>query len=383
VADRAAVTVVGGGVHGCSVAFFLARRGITDVLVLEKEEGLGAGSTTKAAGGIRYQFSTEINIRLSQESIPFLERFEAETGSPFRFHQLGYLLLGTTPADLEEFRRNVRLQQSLGVPVKAVTPDECRQLVPAMNPDGVLGGTFCPKDGYGDPYELVQGFARAARERGVRFETSRTVTGLRVRGGRVAGVETSRGPVESPVVVLCTGAWSGKLGEEIGIDIPIRPFRRDVFVTGSFPAVGHPLPMVIEYATGFYFHSEGDALLFGMADKDEPSTFSTAVRWTWLPRVLERLVHRLPVAADAEVQTAWAGLYEVTPDAHPILGPVPEVEGLFIDAGYSGHGVMHAPAAGKLIAEFIADGEARTLDVSALSIERFRSGADRREQAVF
>lgn len=382
-AETAAVIIIGAGAMGASTAYHLAKRGLTDVLVLERDDTLGdRASTTKAAGGIRHLFSSEVNIRLSQVSIPFLERFEEETGSPFRFHQLGYLLLAYNEAELDELRRNAAFQRRYGVAVEEWTPQDCRRRVPAMYVDDLAGAVFGPKDGYGDPYEILQGFVKRGRELGVRYAFGRPVTGLLRDGDRVVGVETPRGPVSGGAVVICCGAWSAAVGRMAGVDIPIRPYRRDVFVTGPFPRVGHPLPMVIEYGTGFYYHSEGEALLFGMADKDEPPTDSMAVRWPWLPTVLERLTHRLPPAMDAEVQAAWAGLYEVTPDAHPIIGPIPQAPGLYIAAGYSGHGVMHSPATGIVMAELLTEGRALTVDISPLSITRFGEGKAAREQIV-
>lgn len=365
-----------------SVAYHLARQGVRDVLVVERLESLGLGSTSKATGGFRHQFSTEINIRLSLESLARIEHLTEETGHPVQFLQHGYLLVASSADQMEALRRNLALQQRLGVPAYEVSTAEIAARLPSLNVSDVVGGTFCPRDGYGDPYEVLQAIARGARDRGVRFWLETEVTGIETAGGRVRAVQTSRGRVETPVVVCAAGAWSARVGQMVGIDLPIRPYRRTLWATGPFPQIGHPTPLVIDVANGFHFRSGGQSVIFTMADPDDPPGYNDTPHEAWLPQVLAAAVHRVPVFAEAEVARSWAGLYEVTPDAHPIIGPVPGVEGFIVAAGFSGHGVMHSPATGRIVAELITTGRVSEPDISPLSLERFAGGATFGEKMV-
>lgn len=380
-AEKADVVIIGGGAVGASIAYHLAQKGCRDVVVVERYL-LGSGSTGKSVGGIRQQFSTEINIRLSQESVKFFERFQEETGVDPEFHRVGYLFLATTPAEMEAFSRNVSLQRRLGVPMEVLTPEQAREMVPALNISDVLGATYGPADGYAGVHEVTQGFARRARQLGVRIYEGREVTGIGVNGGRVQAVETAQGPIATPIVVNAAGAWSGQVARMVGLDLPVQPYRRMVFVTEPFPAIPSPIPLTIEFRRGLYFRHEGPGILMGMADPDEPSSFNTEVNWDFLPRLVQAAVERMPILEAARIKTGWAGLYEVTPDAHPILGPVPALQGFIVATGFSGHGFMHSPATGKLIAELIVDGRATTIDISPLGYERFARGELVRESRV-
>jgi sarcosine oxidase subunit beta len=376
--------IIGGGCMGASVAYHLTRRGITNIVVVEREKMLGTGSTGRNAGGVRHQFSNEANIRLSLESIRMLERFEDEVGHAIDFHQDGYLFLLSTDAAVETFRRNVALQRSLGVDVEWLDGDEAASLAPGLDSAGVIGATVCRRDGIADPSGVTTGFAKAAQAAGAAIERDVEVTGVRVSDGRVRAVETSRGTIETPVVVNAAGPWARPVGALAGVDVPVDPVRRHIFIA-SFDGAPAGVPasriMVIDFATTFYFHREGAGLLFGMGARDESPTFDTTVQWDFLPQVIEVAVSRLPALATASISHAWAGLYEMSPDANPIIGPAATVQGLFLINGFSGHGFQHSPAAGRILADMIS-GRDPGLDCSSFSIDRFNTTAVSGERYV-
>ena len=381
--NTADVVIVGGGCMGVSTAYHLAERGAGRVLVLEREKFLGMGSTGRNAGGVRYQFSTQVNIQLSLYSIDVIAHFEELFGVSAQYHPIGYLFLLTRPEELATFKANVALQQRTGVSwVRYLECDEIARLVPLVNLDGVLGGTFCPRDGLADPNTVTQGFAKAAAQRGVRIETETRVTGIQLAGGRVAAVETERGTIATPAVVNCAGPWAATIGRFAGLDIPIAPVRRQFFTTAALPQVPRDHPFTIEFANSFYFHPEGAGVLVGMSNNDEQPGETYAIDEEFHLRTLEHGLYRLPLLEEARVARQMAGLYEVTPDAHPILGQAREVPGFYIGAGFSGHGFQHSPAAGKVLSEIIIDGASRTVNVSMLDLERFRENRPVPEAAV-
>ena len=369
--------IVGGGCMGASVAYHLAKRGITDVVVLEREQMLGTGSTGRNAGGVRHQFSNESNIRLSIESIALLERFADEVGQTIDFHQDGYLFLLSSPSSVETFQQNVALQRSLGVDVHWLDAGGAERLAPGLTADGVIGATFCQRDGIADPNGVTMGFAKGAQAAGAVIERETEVTGIDLAGGRIAGVTTSRGRIDTPIVVNAAGPHARAIGRLAGVDVPVDPYRRHIFIaafdkTGSDAAIRVPASkiMVIDFETTFYFHREGAGMLFGMGDPHEPSTFDTTVRWDFLPDVTDTAVRRLPALADASISHAWAGLYEMTPDANPIIGAAADAPGLFLINGFSGHGFQHSPAAGRILADVIA-GRDPHFDLAPFALERF------------
>jgi len=276
----------------------------------------------------------------------------------------------------------VQLQRSLGVPVEILSPEEAGRMVPGLRTDDLRLTTFCPKDGYADPYSVAMAFAAAARRLGVRILEGHAVTGIEVRDGRVAGAQTSQGPFAVDVVVNAAGAWAAEIGAMAGLSLPIEPYRRQVFVTEPFTELPERLPMVIDFQPHFYFRREGPGILFGMTDLAEPPSFNTSVDWTFLEKVVEHALHRVPPLARASVRRGWAGLYDTTPDSNPILGRVPGLEGFVVAAGFSGHGFMLSPAVGECLAELIVTGESKAVDLTPLSINRFLSGALRQEANI-
>jgi len=378
--ERAEVVIVGGGVHGASIAYHLARKGLRDVLVLERDR-LGSGSTSRNAGGVRLQFSSEINVRLSQRSISHWENFKEEMGIDPEFRQVGYLFLITTERDVAAFDRSLELWRRLDVPARKIDAAEVRRLVPDLRTDDVRFATYCAKDGYLDPTALLNGYVARARELGVRFREAAPVTGITRERDTVRSVTTAGGDVACRIVVNAAGPWAGQIGAMAGLDVPITPLRRQIFVTDPVPGLPRDFPLTVEMATSFYFHRESGGVLMGMADPADRPGFDDSVNWDFLPTIVERALERMPLLERANVKTGWAGFYEDTPDKHPILGKVESLPGFVFAAGFSGHGLMHAPATGEAVAELIVDGHT-TLDISALSFERFARGQLIREHNV-
>jgi sarcosine oxidase subunit beta len=334
---------------------------------------LGTGSTARNAGGVRHQFSNEANVKLSIESIQLIERFADEVGYEIDFHQDGYLFLLSNPDNLDVFRRSVEMQRRLGVEVELLSPEEAQRLAPGLEVGGVIGATYCARDGIADPNGVTMGFAKAAQTAGVEIWRETEVTGIRTEGAQVTRVETTKGPISTRVVVNAAGPYARDIGRMAGLDVPVLPYRRHIFITE--PIAPGPAPasriMVIDFESTFYFHREGAGILFGMSDATEPSSYNTTVSWEFLEKVTQTAVSRLPVLADAGIAHAWAGLYEMTPDAMPIIGQADSVEGFFMITGFSGHGFQHSPAAGRILADLIVKGEALGTNLAPFSFERF------------
>jgi sarcosine oxidase, subunit beta len=375
----ASVVIIGAGVIGASVAYHLARRGWREILVLDRSDSPGQGSTGKATGGFRAQYATPINVRLSLLSREKLRCFTEETGGSAGYHPAGYLWLASTARELEVLRsaRRVQHQQGLTEAVEVGTEDIAR-LNPAVSLDDVIGGAFCPSDGFIRPLGILEGYLTAGRKLGVEVEWQVEVTGLRVGAGNsVAGVETSRGPVSSTAVVNAAGAWAAQVAQWIGLDLPVAPLRRQVAVTEPTDVLPDGMPMTIYTTDGFHLRvRDGRVLLLWPTPGVPRQPFDTGVDDEWIQSVVEKAHRRVPLVRRAAIDrnACWAGLYEVSPDKHAILGPAPECPNLFLLNGCSGHGVMHAPALGQLLAEVISDGAASTLDVSPLRPSRFRQG---------
>ena len=325
--ETAPVVVIGAGCIGASIAYHLGRRGVKGVVVLEREKFAGVCSTGKCAGGIRQQFSTAINVRISQLSVSHLERFAEEMGTGQCFWQVGYLFVLADEPRWRAFQQQAEMQRSLGVPVQTLTPEGAQSIVPQLNVDDVLGASFCPTDGLGDPHMITQGFEQRARELGATFHFARPATGLLVREGRVTGVRTAQGDIDTPIVVNAAGPWAAQVAAWAGVDLPVQPYRRHVFTTHPMAWVSDRLPMIVDMKSGVYMHRESGGLLMGMADKDEPPTFDESTNWDFLERVVEPAIERVPVLEVAEIRAGWAGLYETTPDHNAVLGPPEGIQG--------------------------------------------------------
>lgn len=379
--QSANAVIIGGGVIGASAAYSLAKRGMKNVTLIERESALGAGSTSKAAGGVRMQFSTEINIQLSIESIKKYETFAKDMEYETTFFQNGYLFLLKDPGDVKHFQTNLALQQRLGVPVEWISPQQAQKILPQLFIDDLQGATFCPKDGFISTGDITAGYERQCRKLGVNILMNTPVTNVLHGGGQVKGVTTSHGDIHAPIVINCTGAWAKLIGQMIGLTIPIEPIRRHAVVTRPFPQIKDPFPLTVDFATRLYFHRESGGILLGRSNLAEQPGFDTSVDGNYLPEIIEAALHRVPCLADTDIAHSWAGLYEVTPDAHPIVGETPSLKGLFHAAGFSGHGFMHAPAIGELLAELIMTGKTH-MDLTPLSLTRFQKGAPTEEYAV-
>lgn len=364
------MVVIGAGCIGSSIAHHLVRRGVGRVVVLEREPFAGSGSTSKAAGGVRAQFSTPINVRLSMLAISHYERFAEEMETDPVFFQVGYLFLLGEAARWESFQRQAEMQRGLGLPVQTLTPREARALVPELDVSDVLGATFCPRDGLCLPHEITQAYVTQARRRGATFHFGRPATGLEVERGRLTAVHTAAGAIATPTVVNAAGPWAQAVAAWAGVELPVQPIRRHCFTTEPLDFVREALPMIVDLPSGVYMHQESGGLLMGLANPEEPPGFGTATDWDLLERIVEPAVHRLPALEAARVSNGWAGLYETTPDHNAVLGPPAGVEGFLLANGFSGHGLMHAPAVGQLIAEWIVDGRP-SLDLHSLRLERF------------
>lgn len=378
--ETANVAIIGGGIMGASTAYHLAQRGCTDVVVLERDL-LAQGSTGLSAGGIRQQFSHPANIRLSQEAVRVFERFEEEFGVDMEFRQVGYLFLAQSEDVWQEFLAGVEIQRQYNVPVEALSPEEIKHRWPYLNVTDLLGGTFCAEDGYADPYMAAMGFANAARRLNVRIEEQTQVTGIQIEAGRIRGVETARGPVFAPVVVNVAGPWGGEVAQMVGFHLPVRPVRRQVFVTAAFDPIPKPVPMILDIEPAFYFRGEGPGVLMGMSDPDEPPSFNTNVDYAFMEEVIDAAIHRAPILEDCRINRGWGGLYAITPDDNPIIGPLPGVEGLFCAIGFSGHGFQQAPTVGRLLSELILDGQTG-FDLSPFAHDRFDKVSGKAETRV-
>jgi sarcosine oxidase subunit beta len=371
--EKADVVIIGGGVMGTSTAYHLAKRGYQDVVLVEKKQ-LASGSTGLSAGGIRLQFSIESNIRLSMESLQVFERFAEEFETEIDFRQHGYLFLATEPGDWAEFQANVAVQQRVGVPVRLLSPQDIGELAPYLYLDDVLGGTFCPRDGYADPYSVAMGFAKQARRLGVKILQETEALDIKVSNEKVRAVLTNQGEIATPVVVNVAGPWAAQVGRMVGLELPAVPYRRQVFVTAPFDELPKQIPMIIDFAPSFYFRREGASILMGMTDHEEPPSFNTHFDLAFLVKVAEKAAYRAPILDRADFMRGWGGLYSITPDDNPIVGKdVGGVEGFYCAVGFSGHGFQQSPAVGRILADLITSDQT-DLDLSPFQLGRFETG---------
>ncbi len=365
---------------GCSLAFHLAERGAQVVLV--ERDGLGSQSTGRCAGGVRRQFSSDTNVLIQQLSVHLLASLEATTGVDPEFRHIGYLFVLTSDQQVEDFRRLLSMWLRLGVSdARWVEPSEMRELAPALGGDDILGGTFCPSDGIASPHAVTSGYAAAARRLGATILDDVAVTGIDQRHGRVQMVRTSSGDITTAAVFNCAGAWAAEVGKMAGIMVPVEPYPRHIFVTDPMPDLPRDHPMTIDFGSSFYFHPEGEGMLFGMGLPDEIPSFDTEVDWALLDTIAAVVERRAPRLGTAGIRAAWAGLYEMTPDHQPILGPVDDVAGFWCACGFSGHGFQQAPAVGYLLAQWFA-GEQPEIPLDIFAHRRFTTGMSEPERNV-
>lgn len=374
---KASVVIIGGGSMGVSIAYQLARTGITDVVLLEKD-ALGEGSTCKAAGGVRAQFSDELNIQIGHKSLEVFENFGKIFDQEIDLHQVGYLFLLDTPESVETFERNVALQNSLGVSTRMISVAEAKKLSPYISTDGLLAAAYSPRDGHCTPESVVLGYATAARRLGARLITGCEVTDIRTVDDQIVGVETAGGVIETDTVICVAGAWSQRIGEFVGVDLPVTPVRRQILVSADVPNLQPAMPFTIDFSTSYYFHNEGRGLLMGMSDPDETPGFKLSRDDAWMPRLGDAIAHRTPDFSDIGIASGWAGLYEMTPDHNALIGEAPGVSRFLYATGFSGHGFLMAPAVGEIIRDLYLN-TTPELDVAGLDARRF-AGAEIRPE---
>ncbi|WP_394825440.1 NAD(P)/FAD-dependent oxidoreductase [Pendulispora albinea] len=377
--SKAAAVIIGGGVMGTSIAFHLAEAGAEGIVLLEQNE-LGSGSTCKAAGGVRAQFSDPVNIQLAQRSLEAFARFPERPGQEIDFRRAGYLFLLSRDEDVRAFEQSIALQREYGVPSRLIEPKEAKRLSPLIETDGLLAAAFSPDDGLATPEAVVYGYARGARQRGVHIATQCRVTNIETRGGSIRHVDTSLGSIETGTVICTAGAWSREVGDMVGVDLPVTPYRRQVLFTEPMASLP-PMPMTIDFATSFYFHAEGRGLLVGMSYQEEPPGFHLDRNDAWVPSLLAAAERRAPAVGSAGIASGWAGLYEITPDHNAIVGEAPSLSRFLYATGFSGHGFLQGPAIGETIRDLYL-GREPAVDVSGLSAARFTAGATRPERNI-
>jgi sarcosine oxidase subunit beta len=386
VVSSADVVIIGGGIVGSSIAYQLTKAGCRNVLILERESHQGKGSTGKSMGGVRAQFSTDVSIRMSLFSIPFFRDFEAVMGHPSGYRPQGYLLVATNDRHMGYLRANYNRQVAAGLKTaRIMKTEDIVAMVPQLRSDDIIGGTFCSTDGFVDPYSVMTGFTLRAVDQGATLQTDATVTGIVRDSNGVACVQSTQGSIATRTIVIAAGAWSGQVAKLAGLDLPVEPLRRMLVPTEPFDKISHGAPMTVDLSTGFHFRPEGLGILMAWADPQEKPSFNTNFDRSFVEKVLTLGVSRLPVLEEVAVNPsrAWAGLYEMTPDHHPILGPAPGMPGLFLASGFSGHGVMHSPATGKVLADLILKGTTDLIDARLLDYNRFAEGRMIDETAVF
>ncbi|HEX3322777.1 MAG TPA: FAD-binding oxidoreductase [Terriglobales bacterium] len=379
------VVLIGGGIVGSSIAWHLTAAGCKSVLILERESAQGKGSTGKSMGGVRAQFSTPINVQMSLYSIPFYANFQEHTGEESGYRPQGYLFCATNDKHMAYLRMNHEKQVAMGLKAaRIITGDEIRGMFPQLRADDIVGGAFCSTDGFVDPYLSMTGFTAWAVDHGATLWKQADVTAIHCDAEGISGVETTRGCISTRKVVNCAGAWAPSIAKMAGIDLPVEPLRRMLVPTEPFDEFPHTAPMIIDMSNGFHFRPESRGFLFAWNDPEETPGFKTDFEPSFIEKILTRAADRVPCFENVAVnpKRAWAGLYEMTPDHHPILGGVPEVPGFYCANGFSGHGVMHAPSTGKILSDIVLTGSTNLVDAKLLDLARFKEGRMIHETAV-
>jgi sarcosine oxidase subunit beta len=385
VSNSAEVVIIGAGIVGSSIAWHLTQAGCRDVLLLEREAHTGKGSTGKSMGGVRAQFSTAVNVRMSLYSIPFYAEFERRLQHPSGYRPQGYLFLATRPAHFDYLRTNGDQQRSLGLKeVQWLEPETIRARFPQLRGDDILGGSFCPTDGFVDPYSCMVGFLARATDAGAKLWKNAEVTAIELDARGVCAVQTTRGRVATRKVVNAAGPWAAQVAALAGVELPVVPLRRMLVPTEPFDEFPHSAPMIIDMTNGFHFRPEGLGFLLAWADSEETPGYKLDFDPGFIEKVLTRAAERVPCFERLAVnpRRAWAGLYEMTPDHHPVLGEAPAVPGFYLANGFSGHGVMHAPATGKILSDLNLSGTTPLIDAELLSLRRFAEDRLIHETAV-
>jgi sarcosine oxidase subunit beta len=368
----AEMVIIGGGIIGVSIAYYLGKMGAKNVILFERDL-IGMGSTGVCAGGIRRQWSTEVNMRFALKAFEILQNFEGEFGASPEFHQIGYLFLARDEEEVKSFKKNIELQNHFNVPTEFLTCEGVKKEWPFLNLNDVSAGAFCHTDGYAGPNEVTHAIAKGARRHGIQVIEKTEVISIEVTGNRIVSVTTKEGLVETRIVVNAAGPYAAHVGKLSGVEIPVSPIRRQLFVTDPFDKIPPSVPLTIDHSQNFYFRREGKCVLLS-GPQDESPSFNLKTDFDAMVVTAEKATHRVPVFEKAKITRGWAGLYEISPDNHAILGNVPEVEGLVLAVGFSGHGFQHGPAAGMAIAELIWNGKSEIIDITPLALSRFKEG---------
>jgi len=383
--QTADVVIIGAGIVGSSIAYHLTEAGCKNVVVIERETRQGLGSTGKSMGGVRAQFATDVNIRMSMYAIPFFNRFEEATGYPSGYKSHGYLFMATNEKHMDYLKANYERQVALGLKgVELLKRDDIAKVLPQMRTDDIVGGSFCPTDGFVDPNSVMVGFMLRAMERGATLKRGTEVIGIQAERAHVVGVETTDGQVSTRTVVNAAGPWAAGVAAMAGADLPVEPLRRMLVPTEPFPGLPERLPMIIDMSTGWHFRQEGVGLLMAWNDANEKPGLRMDFDPAFIEKILTHAAARVPAFAELEVnpRRCWAGCYEMSPDHHSILGESPQIHGLYFANGFSGHGVMHSPATGRIVSDLILSGKTEVIDAADLNVSRFAEGRAIEETAV-
>ncbi len=369
---KADIVIIGGGIQGCSIAYNLAKKGAKDIVILEKNT-CANGSSGRCGAGIRQQFGTKMNCILARESMKTFETLTEELDYDIELNQSGYLMLAYTEKEMSQFKKNVELEQSLGIDAKVVSPQEAGEIVPYLNQEGILGGTFCPTDGNVNPLFTTFAYAEAAQRLGVRYYPYTEATEIEIEKGRILSVTTDKGKIITATVINAAGGYSGPVGKMAGVDIPVYSQRHQILITEHVDSLWKP--MLMSFSENFYFQQLPDGgILGGYGDpKNEVIGGNIDSTWQFARTMAKKMVKLVPVLKDVRMVRQWAGLYNMSPDAQPILGEHPKLKGFYLSVGFSGHGFMLAPVTGKLIAELILDGETY-IPIDRLDLGRFERG---------
>ena len=382
--SSAEVVVIGGGVVGASIAFHLAEASV-DVALIEKSE-LGAGSTSKAAGGLRTIFSDDLNIEIALRSIEAYRNFSARPGHEVDFKVHGYLILISREDDLENFRRIVERQNAFGIPSRIISPEEAGEINPMISTEGLIAALHSPADAQCSPEGAVMGYAQGARKLGAKILQGEGVTGIAREANSITAVHTASRKISTSTVVIAAGVWSPEIGEMVGLNIPVRPYKREIVITdplGShWSGMPDSLPMTIDFSSTLSWRPEGGALLIGFSDERVPAGFDTTRDPRYIEMLAELALHRIPITSELGIGKGWAGLYDTSPDNNALLGEAESPNRVLYATGFSGHGVMQAPAVGEIIRDLYL-GQEPFVDISPLSVDRFKEARVRRESAVF
>jgi sarcosine oxidase subunit beta len=371
--NTASVVIIGGGISGCSIAYNLALKGVKDIVVIEKEY-LTSGATGRCGAGVRMQWGTEMNCRLAKHSIEFYEKANEilEYDNDIEFKQGGYLIVASTEKEDTQFKKNIALQNSLGIPSVYLSPKEAKEIIPHMDESKIISATFCPKDGHLNPFHATQAYADAAVRLGVKFMKYTTVTDIKVENGKITGVQTDKGFISTPVVVNAAGGHSKLIGDMVGVDIPVYAERHQILVTEPVNPIQNP--MFMSFSLNIYCQqTPHGSFIMGRGDANEPRDLRVTSSWHFLEEMAQSCCELLPLLKDLRVVRQWAGLYCMSPDRQPIYGKANNVEGFYMATGYSGHGFMFGPVTGVVMAETIL-GEKHSLPIDKLGLDRFEKG---------